>query len=256
MQLDDHAGMGAGRFRAALARLPGLGPWASRPGRRSRAAALLAWLALSGAVAPAAGQFPRVSAAIGYGSGGLFSEAYVLSIQHSSSVGQFSSGLYAFDICYVTRGHLAFALRAHTLRATLGDGTEAGRLDLLPAMLCVGYRQPSLAGRLGGFFGAGAGIASARFVPAETIDHWQPWEGETKIDVSDDHPLAFTFYGGADVALTEDLSLEVTLASTFVDTEIAFEPVPYEGFVSEHAYRVKGRHLSIALGLRWWAELW
>jgi len=62
---------------------------------------------------------------------------------------------------------------------------------------------------------------------------------------------------GADVALTEDLSLESRSPRLSSTPKLAFEPVPYEGLrLPNMLYRVKGRHLSIALGLRWWAELW
>ena len=60
--------------------------------------------------------FSRISASLAYGGAGLFNEEYVLHVKHSSSVGKFSSGLFAFDACYVMSSGWTFGVRAHTMR--------------------------------------------------------------------------------------------------------------------------------------------
>jgi outer membrane protein W len=209
-----------------------------------------------GGPAPAAADVPRITAGMSYGIGGLFDEEYIADVKRASEMGHFSAGVFGVDVAFVFPSHLVAGVRVHSLRVPVGNSTDAGRLDLVPATLYVGYRRPALAGRIHGFVGAGFGIASARFAPAATIGHWQPWEGESEIDVSEDSPLVFEVTAGADVALSEDFSVDLTFASTFVDTEVAFRPLPVQGLAAEEAYRVKGRHLSLSLGLRWWVELW
>ena len=229
------------------------------PRRRAgvaRAVLILGALCFAGGLASAVADLPRITAGMRYGIAGLFDEEYVADVKRSSEMGRFSAGIYGVDLSFVFASHLTAGVRVHSLRVPVGNGTDAGRLDLVPATLYIGYRRPALAGRIHGFVGAGFGIASARFAAAETVSHWQPWEDGGKIDVSEDSPLVFEVTAGTDVALSEDFSLDLTFASTFVDTEVAFRPVPVEGLAAEEAYRVKGRHLSLSLGLRWWVELW
>ncbi len=216
----------------------------------------LALLLVCGALFPAAAEFPRITASMNYGIGGLFDEEYVSTVKRASEVGRFSSGVYGVDVSFVFPSYVVIGVRARSLRVPLGNGTEVGRFDILPAVFYVGYRRPALAGRIHGFVGAGMGLASARFSPAETIGHWQAWEGEEKIDVSDESPLVVEVLAGMDIAISEDFSIELAFASTFMDTEVAYRPVPVSGFAAEEAYRVEGRHLALSLGLRWWVELW
>ncbi|MFH1144293.1 MAG: hypothetical protein V1774_07095 [Candidatus Eisenbacteria bacterium] len=233
-----------------------------RPGashRRARlcAVALLAAFCFCGGTRVLAqARFARISAGMAYGGGGLFNDEYILNIKQSTSVGKFSSGLYAFDVCYVTPSRLTVGVRAHMMRVPLGNGTAVGRLDIVPATLFLAYRQPSIEKRLGGFFGAGIGVASVHFTPAATIDQWQPWEGEAEIRASDESPMVYEVFAGTDVAVAEDFSLELSLASTFIDSQVTYDPVPVMGFSAEHGYRVQARHISFAIGLRWWVELW
>ncbi len=250
MTVAGRAGEGASRERGSTA--------SPVPRAIALAFRVCALLALLAACAPrASAQFPRVSAGFGYGAGALYSDEYVLSVRKASSIGHFSSGLYAFDLNYVTRSSLTFGFRAHMMRVELkGEEEEVGRLDLIPAMIFVGYRKPAMVGHVRGFFGAGVGVASAHFVPAETIDAWQPVPGETSIDVSDERPFAFSIFGGTDVGLSENFSLELQVESTYINAELGYDPVPYEGFASESGYQVKARHVAFSLGLRWWVELW
>jgi hypothetical protein len=218
------------------------------------------WLfAAIGAALPVEAQFPRLSAGMGYGVGGLFHKEYVADALQSSRVGGFSGATYTVELGYLFASHAMVGLRAHSLQVDLGNGTRAGTLDLLPATLFLAYRRPALLGSLGGFAGAGIGAASARFTPAATIDHWRPWDSAT-IDVTHERPFVAEFFAGADARLSDDFSLELALASTLMDTEIAYRPQPIDGeaggFTPGHSYRVQGRHLVLALSLRWWVEWW
>jgi len=211
---------------------------------------------LSAALGPAHAQFSRITAGMSYGVGGLFSEDYVYGVKQTATVGDFSSGLYAFDVGYVTRSRFTIGVRAHMMRVPLGGGGRIGRFDIVPGVVFLGYRKPAIVRSVSGFVGLGAGIASVRFVAEDGIE--QDWDSmdEGRIGVSDDHPFVFEIFAGADVGLSEDFSLELTAASTFLDSEISYEPVPDAGFVSEHGQRVDARHIAIGLGLRWWVELW
>ncbi len=216
-------------------------------------------LAAGGAALPAAAQFPNLSAGMGYGVGGLFHKDYVGEAMHSRRVGRFSGSAYTLELGYLFASHTMVGLRAHSLQVDLGDGTDVGTLDLLPATVFIAYRRPALLGSLGGFVGAGVGAASARFTPAATIDHWRPWNAAT-IDVTHKRPFVTEFFAGADARLSEDFSLELALASTLMDTEVAYRPQSVDGepggFAPGHSYRVQGRHLLLALSLRWWVEWW
>jgi hypothetical protein len=216
-------------------------------------------LAAAGAALPAEAQFPNLSAGLGYGAGGLFHKEYVAEALHSSRVGRLSGSAYTVELGYLFASHAMVGLRAHSLQVDLGNGTRVGTLDLLPATLFVAYRRPAILGSLGGFAGAGIGAASARFTPAATIDHWLPWDAAT-IDVTRKRPFVAEFFAGADARLSQDFSLELSLASTLMDTEVAYRPMPVDGeaggFAPGHSYRVQGRHLLLALSLRWWVEWW
>jgi hypothetical protein len=111
---------------------------------------------------------------------------------------------------------------------------------------------------MGGFLGLGAGVATARFTPAATISSWTPPAGRDGIDVTRERPSVFELSAGVDFVLSSDFSLELAASSVFVDTEVAFDPAPIYGgeFAPNRAYRVRGRHLTATLALRWWAEFW
>jgi len=209
------------------------------------------------AALPAQAQFSRLTASMAYGFGGLFSEDYVYGVKRSDRVGDFSSGLYAFDLCYVTRSGLAFGARAHMMRVPLGGDGEIGRFDVMPAILFLGYRRPAILRAMGGFFGVGAGVASVEFVGEEGVDEaWRSMSDRGPIEVTRKNPFVFEVFAGADVGLSEDFSLELTAASSFLDSKVEYEPIPDEGYVADNGYSVSARHISIALGLRWWVELW
>ena len=224
------------------------------PGWRPRLGAAAALLALS-TLAPARGDIPRMTAALGYGSAGLFHDEYVGGAMRASGMGKFHCGSYWVDLTFLFPSHLTLGVRTHTLRVDVGEGPPAGRLDLVPATVCIGYRRPALAGRMGGFVSLGAGVATARFRPAPTITHWLPW-GSDVIDVTHSRPDIFEVGAGVAYPLSDAFSLEVAVTSTFVDTEVAFQPAPVDesGFTPGRSYRVKGRHLSAGLALRWWVE--
>lgn len=219
----------------------------------------LGLLAAAGIALTAEAQFPNLSAGLGYGAGGLFHKEYVAEALHSSRIGRFSGSAYTVELGYLFASHAMVGLRAHSLQVDLGNGTRVGTLDLLPATLFVAYRRPAILGSLGGFAGAGVGAASARFTPAASIDHWLPWDAAT-IDVTHKRPFVAEFFAGADARLSQDFSLELSLASTLMDTEVAYRPRPIDeeagGFAPGHSYRVQGRHLLLALSLRWWVEWW
>jgi len=65
---------------------------------------------------------------------------------------------------------------------------------------------------------------------------------------------------GADLELTDDFLVELSFVSVMMDTEVSFQPAYGGGdagtLESEYAYSVKGRHLLLTLGLRWWFEWW
>jgi hypothetical protein len=213
-----------------------------------------------GLVVPAAtAEFPRFSAGMGYGIAGLYHSEYVAQALHSSDVGGFSAGSWSADVGYLFASHFMIGARIHGLRVRVADGAPVGRLDILPATAYLAYRRPALAGHFGGYLGMGLGGASVRFAPADSIDAWIPWGGE-RIEVSDERPFAAEVFAGAEVRIAEDLSLELTGSSTWLDSEIAFRPRPIEeeegGFAPGHAYRIKARHVALALGLRWWVEWW
>jgi len=244
-----------GAQRCAFCREParrtrfGLG----RRGRPGVAALLLLLLTAATAQADTA----RMTAAIGYGAAGLFHDEYVDGAMRASGMGHFRSGAYCADLAFVLPSHLILGLRARTLGVGIGNGTRAGRLDLVPTTLLVGYRRPALAGRLGGFIAVAAGVAVARFTPAATISHWRPWGHET-IDVTRSRPRVLELTAGTDFVVNEDFTLELALTSAFVRTEVAYQPAPVDesGFAPGRSYRVKGRHLMASLALRWWVEFW
>jgi len=226
-------------------------PPAARPRRLVRL--MLACVVLC-AAAPARGDIPRMTTALGYGSSGLFHNEYVDGALRAHGMGKFRSGTYWMDLTFLFPSHLTLGLRTHTLRATLGDAGP-GRLDLVPATVVVGYRCPALAGRLGGFIALGAGVATARFRPAATEASWEPW-GRDAIGVTRSRPMVIEVSAGTAYPLSEWFSLELAATSSFVGTEIAFKPAPVDesGFTPGRAYRVKGRHLTASLALRWWVD--
>jgi hypothetical protein len=207
------------------------------------------------AVASPRADIPRMTAAIGYGPAGLFHEEYVDGAMRASGMGEFSSGATWLDLTFLFPSHLTLGLRTHSMRTELGDGTAAGRLDLVPTTLVIGYRRPALAGRLGGFVSLAGGVATAHFRPAATIGNWLPWDQDA-IDVTHKRPGVFEASAGTAYRLSNALSLELALTSAFVDTEVSFKPAPVDstGFTPGRAYRVKGRHLAASLALRWWVE--
>ncbi len=230
--------------------------------RAARTVALGALLFLASGYALPCGatrEFPRINASMSYGVAGLFHDEYVGQAPRASEVGRFSSGAYGLDVAYLFPSRILLGVRAHMLRVAIGDGSDVGRLDLVPAVFMVGYRRPALAGRLGGFVIAGAGAASARFSPGRDIESWQPWSG-SEINLTESDPLVFEALGGVDVFLSEDFSLELSVASVLMDTELTFRPAPIDGsedgFAPGRSYRVKGRHLMLSAGLRWWVEWW
>ncbi|MBM3316340.1 MAG: outer membrane beta-barrel protein [Candidatus Eisenbacteria bacterium] len=232
-----------------------------RPGLR-RPLLLFLWLFLLASAAlvavPAAADAPRLSAALGYGVAGLFHDEYVAHVRHSSAAGEFSAGVWSVDAGYLFGPSLMVGARVHGLCVEVGDGAPVGKLDILPATAFLAYRRPALAGRLGGFFGAGVGRASVRFVPADTIAAWLPWQGG-EIGVSSTSPFAAELFAGAEARLSENWALELRAATTWVDCEVAYRPRPIDGeggFAPAHAYRVQARHLSLAVALRWWVEWW
>jgi len=203
--------------------------------RRARAGAAIALLILP-ALAPAQADIPRMTAGIGYGPAGLFHEEYVDGAMRASGMGEFNAGATWLDLTFLFPSHLTLGLRTHSMRTELGDGTAAGRLDLVPVTLAIGYRRPALAGRLGGFVSLAGGVATARFRPAATIGDWLPW-GQDAIDVTHERPSVFAASAGAAYRLTDVLSLELALTSDFVDTEVAFRPAPVDstGFTPARA---------------------
>jgi hypothetical protein len=224
--------------------------------KRAPRALLGAWFAAAlFAAAPARGDVPRMTTALGYGTSGLYAEQFVDGALREKGMGKFHSGAYWFDLTFLLPSHLTLGLRTHTLRAELGDGTDVGRFDLVPLTFVVGYRRPAIVGRLGGFVALGAGVATARFRPAPTVDRWLPW-GRDAIGVTRSRPGAIEVSAGTAFALSEAFSVELAATSSFVDTRVAFKPAPVDesGFTPGRAYRVKGRHLSASLALRWWVD--
>ncbi|MBD3236384.1 MAG: hypothetical protein GF330_06760 [Candidatus Eisenbacteria bacterium] len=207
--------------------------------------------------APAA-EFPGLTVGMGSGLGGLFHEESIGGAPRGSEMGRFSSGVYWVDVGYLLRSHFTCGVRTHYLRAVLRESGRIGTLDLLPLTLYLGYRHGILQERLRGFVTIGAGIASARYLPAEDLARWQaPGGGSPQI--SREHPTVLEIGVGADIALSEPLSLEIGLHSVFMDSFLAYEPVPAEGsgaYVPERSYEVSARHLTLSCGVRWWVELW
>lgn len=230
-------------------------PRGGRPrSRRAHAGGAIALLVLA-ALTPALADIPRMTVGLGYGPAGLFHEEYVDGAMRASGTGEFTAGSTWLDLTFLLPSHLTLGVRTHSLRTSLGDGTAAGRLDLVPVTMVLGYRRPALSGRLGGFVSLAGGVATARFHPAATIGNWLPWERDV-IDVTRERPGVFEASAGAAYRLADALSLELALTSAFVDTEVAFKPAPVDstGFTPARAYRVSGRHLAASLVLRWWVE--
>jgi len=229
------------------------------PSRSSRIA-LAGCIALTGVllVAPARAERPHLSAGFGYGAVGLFHREYVEQAPHSSAMGEFSAGTYSAELGYLLTTHVMLGLRAHWLRVPLDKGSAVGELDVLPATVFAAYRHAPETSRVSGFVGLGVGRASVRFNAAESIDAWEPWKAET-IDVSDPDPYVMELFAGVDTRLAEDFSLELALAATLMESEVAYRPRPIggeDGLAAGHAYRVESRHVALTLGLRWWVEWW
>lgn len=236
--------------------------FASTPGRARRGlprmALLLCAVGIWGAAAAHPAEFPQVTVGLGAGLGGLFHEESVGGAPRGSEMGRFAAGVYWLDAGYLFRSHLTFGLRAHYLRATLEDGADVGTLDLLPVTAFVGYRYGVLRDRLRGFATIGAGVGSVRYLPADQAAQWEAPGGGAP-EVSRKHPAVLEVTAGVDFALSEVLSVEVGLASVFMDSFLAYQPVPDEhsgDYVSQRAYEVSGRHLVLICGVRWWVELW
>jgi hypothetical protein len=205
-----------------------------------------------------AGELPGLAAGFGGGVGGLLDQESMGGAPRSAEMGRVSASACWLDLGYLFPSHLTLGLRAHYLQVPLGDGGNVGKLDLLPVTLFFGYRHGARTGRLRGFVTVGAGMGSARFLPP---DGASPWEGPDggEIELSEKTPPVFEVSAGIDVSLSADFSLEVGLLSTFMDTEVSYQLAKSgddDEFVPEEAYRVKGRHLMLTLGIRWWVELW
>ncbi len=222
-----------------------------------RIAAALFLIALTAGFAQA--DLPRFSAAGGTGIGGLFHREYVSGAPKGSEVGHFSARLWWADLAWSFRSRMTLGLRAHFLRVPLHDTPDVGTLDLVPVVLQLGYWQPALNERLYGFVCAGAGLAAARFYPSDADSAWVGPGGDP-VDVSHDKSFVFEISVGGDYSIGESLLLELGLVTSFTRTEVAYQSVPRAEdppeFTPDRAFTVKGRHLLLTLGVRWWFEWW
>jgi len=230
----------------------------SRSGRSSGLGSLL-MVAAACLVAPTAraAEFPQVTAGLGWGRAGLFHEESLAGALERREFGRFSGSGYWIDGAYRWRSNFTLGLRAQYLRVPLSAGTQIGHLDLLPAVVCLGYRHASAAGRLHPFVMVGAGLASARFRPSAGARDWEAPDGG-ELRVSARRPGALLLAAGGDVTLTENLSLEAGFSSMLMSTEVSYRPAGQSGEddALSPSCRVSGRHLLLTLGLRWWVELW
>lgn len=210
---------------------------------------------------PALADLPRLSAGMGAGVGGLFHQEYVADGPRCEGMGHFSSSAWWMDLAWSFPSRITLGVRAHLLRVPLDDVTPVGTVDLFPAVILMGYRSPGLGGRLHGFVGLGAGLAWARLQSPADTSEWTSREGEgEEVGFSRSHPFVLEVLAGADLELTDDFLVELSFVSVMMDTEVSFQPAYGGGdagtLESEYAYSVKGRHLLLTLGLRWWFEWW
>ncbi len=204
-------------------------------------------------------EFPRLSASLGVGYGGCYHSEYVAGTYHSTQFGGNSSHLWWTSLACVYPSGMTIGVQTHLLRISLDDGQHLGTFSVRPLTFHAGYFQPLGKTRLIGFASAGAGIAWASFHPSSGADAWENRDGES-VRVSNKHPFVFEGQLGLGYSLSDDFLVEAKVATVLMDTNLYYTRVVDDGgvgvFRPEYADEMKGRHLQIALGFRWWFEWW
>lgn len=190
-------------------------------------------------------QFPFFSAGLGGGVGGLYHEETLGGAPDTEGIGQFSAAAWWSDVRWIYPSNLTLGLRAHLLRVELDDDAKT-TLDLLPVVGEIGYCRNQLAGRLKLQAGVGVGFA------------WVHTSGVV-LEPTSKTPLVATLGGSIDYGLNENLFAEFGVASVLMNTEVDYERHRGAGlgtFAVDEEYRIRGRHLLMTLGVRWWFEWW
>ena len=204
-------------------------------------------------------EFPRLSAGMGVGFGGIYHKDYVAGTYEGTHFGGKSSGLSWAGLSCAYPSRLMFGCRLHLLRIDLEGESGPGTFDIMPIVLQVGYYHPFAKDRLLGFVSIGAGTAWTRFRPGDRVDDWQAREGG-RVEISESHPFVFEFDLGLGYRLHEDFLIESHLTSVLMDATIYYEgesdPEDGSTFKPEYAYEAMGRHMMATVGLRWWFEWW
>ncbi len=235
------------------------------PGGRDRArtplmllSALLLLLLLFSAP-PARAQFPRFSAGLGAGIGGLRYQEFVGGVPYSAGTGRFSGQSWWLDLTWNAYSGWTFGVSSHLLRVPIDDGGRVGTFDLLPVVAQVGLRRALITDRLWGFLNVGAGLTWSRYVTTGSTQRWESLGGG-HVHLTRQRPFTFSLMTGLDYGLTPTLLLEAAVGSVQMDSEISYRTVPPIGsgtsFVHDRAALVEARHLLARVGVRWWFEWW
>lgn len=216
-------------------------------------------LLVSASVARADFEFPRLSAEMGVGYGGIYQKDYIADTYEGTHFGGNSSSLWWAGLSAVYPSRLMLGFRVHLLRIDLEDEGALGTFDIMPAVLQVGYYHPFADNKMMGFISAGAGMAWTNFRDGERAGDWMARDGGS-VELTESHPFVFEIDMGMGYRVHQDFLIESHVTSVLMNSEIYYantrDPEDPGTFRPEYAHVAMGRHIMATVGVRWWFELW